>query len=188
MLDIEDASRDLRRYLYEDLIVSFYVCQVPHEISELAQSLSLLEAELAKPGAEETYGVIGVRVHSFQVIDEFIPLLSMHDFSDSISDLILFVDLFHGEDWVIRFRVSFRKLVLLKPMILELFDEEKGPLVEIGLFLKPLFPLFFFSHAVLLNGEGQVLAVLDIDLVEVMGEPTELRFHDAESSQVKPAV
>lgn len=85
MLDeVHTACGEWRHYNI-NLRISFNKSEVADEVSELAEGLSLFEADLAKPGAEHADGVVHVRAQCFYVVDKFIPLLSVHDLPDSVA-------------------------------------------------------------------------------------------------------
>ena len=61
-------------------------------------------------------------------------------------------------------------------------------MVEIGFLDKQPFSLLFFGDGALYQGQLLILFMLEIELVEIMGEFTKLALHYAEPAQVKAAV
>lgn len=76
-----------------DLSISFNIGEIANEISELAEGLCFFETNLAKPGAEHADGIVYIGTECFNVVNKFIPLLSMHYLPDPVPNCIVLVDL-----------------------------------------------------------------------------------------------
>jgi hypothetical protein len=92
ILDKIDASRQQWRHHDVNLRVSLHVGQIPHEIAKLAAGLGLLKTQLSKPRAKHANGEIHIRTDSLDVLNEFVPLLSLHNLPYSVSVLLVLVD------------------------------------------------------------------------------------------------
>lgn len=93
VLDKINAACGEWRYYNIDLGVSFDEGEIANEVSELAEGLCLLEANLAKPGAEHADGIVHIGALRFNVVDKFIPLLSVHDLPYSVPHCVVLVDI-----------------------------------------------------------------------------------------------
>lgn len=107
------AAGSKRRDNDIDLGVSSHVDQVSHEISKLAAGLRLLKTKFAEPCAEHANRVVHVRAHPLNVVDQFVPLLTMHYLPYTSTDVILLVDFAHRDRRDNGLLVSFCELVVV---------------------------------------------------------------------------
>lgn len=100
MLDKVDTAGSEWGYYNINLSISFDKGEVADKVTELTEGLCLFKADLAKPGTEHADGIVHARTQCFYVVDKFIPLLSVHDLSDSVSHCIVLVDFCYAQGLV----------------------------------------------------------------------------------------
>ena len=183
VFDVENTSGGSWRYGDIDFCVSFDESQIAHEVTEFAECLCFFKAELGKPGTEHIDGIVSLRKGFLQEGNHLIPLLPMKDLSNSMPQGLILVDFLLTDRFNVGFFVSFSKLIVVEPVIVELFDKEKRPLMEVCLIKEHLFPFFFVTDLTFKEVHFLVLNLVHMQLIEVMGKFTMLSFHDAKSSQ-----
>lgn len=142
--EVHTTGSEWRHYNI-DLSISFDKREVADKVSELAEGLCLFESDLAKPGAKHADSVVHVRTQCFYEVDKFIPLLSMHNFPDSVPHCIILVDFGNAQGLVAWFLVPFRELIGVQPKVVQVFNKEERSLMKICFFEEEPLLLFFFS-------------------------------------------
>lgn len=70
------------RHYYINLLEIGNKHHVSHKITELASGLWFLKSNLCEPFAQKGYGIINSLILLTQKVNQFIPILAMHNLSD----------------------------------------------------------------------------------------------------------
>ena len=145
VFDVKNAPGDARRNNSVDLCVPLYTGQISHEISKFAESLCLFKAQFGKPCAKHLDRIVPLRESLLNEGYDLVPLLSVHDLSNSMPQCLIFID-FHLTDRLnIGLFVPLGELISVKPAVVKLFDKEERSLMEISLIIKHFFLLSLFA-------------------------------------------
>ena len=174
-----DRTRGKGRHDYVDLGIPSNVGQISHEISKFAESLRFFKPQLAKPSAEHADCKIYVRTNGLDIVDQLVPLLTVHYLTNAGSNCFIFFELFQSQLGYSCLFVSLWELVVVEPKVIKVFYHKQGSLVKIALLQKLPLPSLFLSHRPIHLRDMLVLLRLKIQLREIMCELTVLWLHDA---------
>lgn len=100
-----------KRWNYDiNLMIASHVAKISHEVSKLTKSLCFFKANFTKPSTKHTDSIIHIRTYKLDIAYKLIPLLSMHNFSNSCPQTFIFIDLGNTGNRNSRFFISFSEL------------------------------------------------------------------------------
>lgn len=94
-----DRTRGKGRHDYVDLGIPANVGQISHEISKFAESLRFFKPKLAEPGAEHADCEIHIRANGLDIVNQFVPLLTVHYLTNAGSNCLIFFELLQSQLW-----------------------------------------------------------------------------------------
>ena len=179
MLHIINAPWNSGRDQNVKLCVSLYKSEISHEITKFAESLCLLKAQPCKPIAEHINSVVDIRKVLFDKVSNLVPLLPVHNFSNSMPERLVFINLLKRNRINLTQFVSLGKLISIEIGIVKFFDKEEGSLMKISFFNKHLFSFLLLCDWTFHYWKLFILTFVHNKLFKIVGKFAVLGFHDA---------